>query len=178
MNIKPSFKGIFLLLTTVVSSQIFAQSDELKKLSFKVGEWRLETTGLVVPGDPKMYQGVGYSNHYYINDSTALLDDHRFEWENGTIYRAITYRTFDPNSGRYLVVWAQAGTSNTLQIDGNWEGEIFVEKSTGKDGYGVWNDRLEVFDITENSHKAKLIRRYDSGYSLTILEYSATRIIR
>ena len=121
-------KTILLTLLLCISAHaINAQNKEIDKLSFKLGKWKWKTKGLTKSGDPKMYNGEGYSNIYYVNDSNAIIDEHKIDWEDGTIYKAITYRTFDEASKSYMVVWAQANTSNTSKIKGHWEGEKFVE---------------------------------------------------
>ena len=170
-------KTILLTLLLCISAHaINAQNKEIDKLSFKLGKWKWKTKGLTKSGDPKMYNGEGYSNIYYVNDSNAIIDEHKIDWEDGTIYKAITYRTFDEASKSYMVVWAQANTSNTSKIKGHWEGEKFVEIEEGEDDYGKWINRLEIYDIKPNSHKAKLERTYASGFKLVILEYEATKL--
>lgn len=171
-----------LLIFTILISQIcFGQSDTLVKsniesLNFKIGHWKWKTKGLTKANDPKLYTGIGYSNVYYINDSTAILDDHKIDWENGIKYKAITYRTYDESSSSFLVVWAQANSSNTSKIKGYWKDDKFIEIEKGTDKYGNWTNRMEIYDITSNSHKAKLVRTYNNGFVVTILEYEATRI--
>lgn len=104
------------------------------------------------------------------------MDDHWIDWGGPAPYRAITYRTFDHQKKKYMVVWAQANSSNTLQIEGHWEEDKFVEINIGEDERGKWTNRLELYDIEPNSHKAKLVRTYANGDSFPILEYVATRI--
>ncbi len=173
-----SVKSILLLcfLVLIASSATSQEHHSISSLSFKLGSWKWEAQGLNKPGDSNVYSGEGYSNVFYANDSTAIIDDHRISWENGIDYSAITYRTYDPSSKKFMVVWAQANSGNTAKIEGHWEGEKFIELETGTDGYGKWTNRLELYDIKPNSHKAKLVRTYESGFRLTILEYNATRI--
>lgn len=168
--------SISILLPGKLSAQNNNLSDFERLADVKVGKWKWKIRGYAKAGDPTIYNGVGYSNHYYANDSLALIDDHRFEWENGMVYRAITYRTYDTLNNNFLVVWAQANTSNTSKIIGVWQGEEFLEKSSGTDQYGNWTDLLRLYDIEKNSHKAKLVRTYESGFKITILEYEATRL--
>jgi len=174
-----------LLLTVIimVSQLCFGQSDtmpkhQIEKFDFKIGHWKWKAKGLTKPNDPKIYNGTGFSHIYFANDSTAIIDDHKIEWENGVSYKAITYRTYDTISNKYLVVWAQAKSSNTAKIEGYWEGTKFIEIEKGADKFGEWTNRMEIYDIGNNYHKAKLIRTYKNGYSLTILEYEATRLIK
>ncbi|MBO6523421.1 MAG: hypothetical protein JJ971_06335 [Balneolaceae bacterium] len=171
-------KSILLLcfLVLIASSASSQEHHSISSLSFKLGTWKWEAQGLNKPGDSNVYSGEGYSNVFYVNDSTSIIDDHRIFWENGIDYKAITYRTYDPASKKYMVVWAQANSGNTTKIEGHWEGEKFIELETGTDSYGSWTNRLELYDIKPNSHKAKLVRTYESGFRLTILEYSANRI--
>lgn len=176
MRIRNTFISTIILLLFAVEPSFGQNTNDIGSLAFKLGSWKWETRGLVIPGDPKTYKGVGYSNVYFINDSTSILDDHKIEWENGIVYRAITYRTYDKVNNNFMVVWAQAETGNTSKIEGHWEGGKFVELSSGTDAYGDWNDRLELFDIEEISHKAKLVRTYKNGYSIVLLEYTATRL--
>lgn len=170
-------KIIVLTLLVIISGYIaYGQTKEIDKLSFKLGKWSWQTKGLTKPGDPQMYNGVGYSNIYFVNDSNAIVDEHKIDWEDGTVYKAITYRTFDEATQSYMVVWAQANTGNTSKIKGDWEGINFIEIEEGEDNYGKWKNRLKIFDIKPDSHKAKLERTYASGFKITILEYEATRI--
>ncbi len=152
-----------------------ASKKEMDKLSFKLGKWNWNASGLIKPGDPKVYSGVGFSNIYYVNDSNAIIDEHAINWEDGTEYKAITYRTFDNSTQSYMVIWAQSNTSNTSKIKGYWEGDRFIEIEKGEDSYGKWTNRLEIYDIKPDYHKAKLERKYDSGFKIIILEYEATR---
>ncbi|SMD32493.1 hypothetical protein SAMN04488029_0838 [Reichenbachiella faecimaris] len=152
-----------------------AQPANITSLEFKLGKWKWQTKGLLRPGDPKMYVGEGESNVFYINDSSAILDDHHILWEDGTDYKAITYRTFDQSNNKFMVVWAQANSNQTTKISGEWKNDQFVETENGKDNYGNWTNVLRIYDITDDSHKAQLIRTYASGYQLTLLEYEATR---
>lgn len=144
----------------------------LEKLAFKLGHWEWRAKTHTANG---IIEGVGKSHVYFINDSTALIDDHSIDWGGPNLYRAITYRTYDYSNEKYMVIWAQANTGNTLRIEGHWEEETFIEINSGEDQQGKWTNRLEISDILADSHKAKLIRTYENGKTYPILEYIATR---
>ena len=177
MNTKVIIASLFFILifSFTYGQNNFSTENEINKLSFKLGKWKWKTRGYV-PNEKGPQNGIGYSHVYFINDSTSLIDDHLIEWENGFVYRAITYRTYDKQNNSYMVVWAQAETGHTLQIEGRWEENKFIEINKGKNEFGNWTNRLEINDIQENFHKAKLVRTYENGYKITILEYEAFRI--
>ena len=141
-------------------------------LDFKIGHWNWNVKGLATYGDINTYKGVAHSHIYYLNDSLATLDEHIINWEN----QAITYRTYDPANDSYLIVFAQASSSYSGIIKGHWEGDKFIEIETGVDQFGEWTNRMEIYDIKKDSHKAKLVRTYKNGFTITVIAYEATRI--
>ena len=172
---------LFLLVVTADNAQSSPGestplSPALQSMVFKLGEWRWEARGLTGPGDSALHDGVGYSRVYPVNDGHALIDDHRIEWDNGVVYRAITYRTVDPASGDLMVVWAQADSGSTLKIDASWADGRYREINRGEDGFGRWTNTLTIDDIGADSHSARLIRRYESGLEIPSLQYRATRM--
>ena len=175
-------KTLILLLTILTFQNSYSQNDTLKKpkkdsLSFKIGHWKWKVKGLATYGDPNIYNGNAISHIYYINDSLATIDEHTITWENGIITKAITYRTYDSINDKYMVVFAQANSSYSAIIEGHREGEKFVEIEKGTDKYGEWVNRMEIYDIKKDAHKAKLVRSYKSGFKITIIEYDASRIV-
>ena len=140
------------------------------KLSFKIGKWKWNVKGLATYGDPKTYNGVADSHIYYINDSLATIDEHTITWEHDVVTKAITYRTYDSGNDKYMVVFAQANSSYSAIIEGHWEGNKFIEIEKGTDTYGPWENRMEIYDIKKDSHKAKLDRTYKNGFKITIIE--------
>ncbi|WP_456437129.1 hypothetical protein [Psychroserpens sp.] len=175
-------KIITLTLLLMMSSLFMAgqnniETNKEKEFSFKIGKWKWNVKGLAAYGDPKTYNGTADSHIYYINDSLATIDEHTITWEHGVVTKAITYRTYDSINNKYMVVFAQANSSYSAIIEGYWEDEKFVEIEKGTDKYGEWVNRMEIYDIKKDSHKAKLVRSYKSGFKITIIEYDASRIV-
>lgn len=143
-------------------------------MDFRIGTWAWEAEALTPQG--KLAKGLGTSNSRYINNGKAILDETKIVYDGSYVYEAISYRTYDAKKDKWMIVWAQANSSQSLQIEGFWEKDRFVELNFGTDEKGDWVNRLEMTEITEHSHKGVLTRTYKGKEALVQFSYKATKI--
>lgn len=152
---------------------------ELKAFEFTLGKWEFQWHHIDPQTRKVVDDGISYSNVYLIQDGATYADDFYKKNSDGTEVRGTTFRSYDSNSRKLRMRWMVAGSLNTVDMEGNVDGENIVLYRTDKqdNNFGKYRIRITFYDITKDSYKWKRDFIFDDG---TVIEkttfYEAKRV--
>lgn len=145
-----------------LSTNLFAQTNQLEKLDFFIGEWTIETKDIQPTGTFKT--GKAKSIVKYILDGYAMQDDYlMLDDNNNVIFRGTSIRSFNNNTGKYQIVWIMPGINGITDISAEFIKNRLIGKGKGYDNNGEFLERFEYYNITKDSYSFKMDRSYDNG---------------
>lgn len=146
-------------VTTTQSSEELENKlpQELKALEFTLGKWEFNWYHLDPYSGKVVDDGLSYSNVYLIQDGTMYADDFYKKNPDGSEIRGTTFRAYDTKAKKLRMRWMVGGTLNTVDMEGNKEGEniVFYRNDEQNDQFGKYKIRITFYDIEENSYKWK-----------------------
>lgn len=158
---KPTAIFYFVFLC-FLSTNLFAQTNQLEKLDFFIGEWIIETKDIQPNGTFKT--GKAKSIVKYILDGYAMQDDYLMLDDNkNVIFRGTSIRSFNKNTGKYQIVWIMPGINGITDISAEFINNRLIGKGKGYDNNGEFLERFEYYNISKNSYSFKMDRSYDNG---------------
>lgn len=152
----------FCAFLCILSTNLNAQTNQLEKLDFFIGEWNIETKDIQPTGTFKT--GKAKSIVKYILNGYAMQDDYLMLDDNqNVIFRGTSIRSFNKNTGKYQIVWIMPGITGITDISAEFIENRLIGKGIGYDDNGEFLERFEYYNISKDSYSFKMDRSYDNG---------------
>ena len=155
-------KLLTLLTLCAIAINLSAQSDEFKKMDFLIGDWTYKAKSLTPQGT--YFEQEFYTKCSYLFNESAHKDDFYFKDPNGNLVcYGTTIRTYDEQAKIWRMMWVERNLAITTSMTGKYADGIFYFDGKGKDQQGEYLEKIEFFDIKEDSYSWKMDRSYDGG---------------
>jgi hypothetical protein len=132
----------------------------LRQLDFFIGDWDLESLG----ADGEQIIGRARTEVRYVLDGTAMQADYYgLDPAGRTVFRGTTFRTYVPQTGRFVVHWAMANQPGYTYIDVEYRDGELLGTGRGFDADGEFLEHYRYFELSAEHYSFEMSRSYDGG---------------